>query len=90
MITTGADAAEVHPFELVTVNVCEPAARPVTVNVEDVPVWPPGLTVQFPAGNPSRITLPVAVEQVGCVMVPMPGAAGRGLTVTVVGADAAL
>ena len=86
-MTTGADAGDVHPFELVTVNVCEPAARPVTVTVEVEPVIPPGLTVQFPAGSPPRTTLPVETVQVGWVIVPIVGADGRGLTVTAVTAD---
>ena len=40
------------------------------------PVIPPGLMVQFPDGNPLKTTLPVAVAQVGCVMVPTVGALG--------------
>lgn len=32
-------------------------------------------------GNPFNTTLPVAVSQVGCVIVPINGAAGSGLTV---------
>jgi len=86
-ITTGTDAAEMQPFELVTVNVREPAARPVTVKVGVEPVMLPGLTVQFPAGSPSKTTLPVETVQVGCVIVPIVGAVGSGLTVTVVVAD---
>ena len=35
----------------------------------------PGLIVQLPAGKPLNATLPVAVEQVGCVIVPTVGAA---------------
>lgn len=89
-MTTGAEATEVHPFELVTVNVREPAASPVTVTVEVEPVMLPGLTVQLPAGSPPRTTLPVETVQVGCVMVPIVGADGRGLTVTAVVADCAL
>ena len=69
LITTGADAAEVHPFELVTVNVCEPAGRPVTVYVVPEPAIsvPPVLRVrvQLPdAGRPLSATLPVDTEQV--------------------------
>jgi len=41
------------------------------------PVMAPGLIVQFPAGKPLNITLPVAKAQVGCVMVPTMGAAGE-------------
>jgi hypothetical protein len=90
LMTTGADAAEVHPVELVTVNVCEPATSPVTVTVEVDPVILPGLTVQLPAGRPPRTTLPVETVHVGWVMVPIVGAEGRGLTVTAVTADCAL
>ena len=36
----------------------------------------PGLIVQFPDGKPLNTTLAVAVEQVGCVMVPTIGATG--------------
>lgn len=86
-MTTGADSPEVHPLELVTVNVCEPAVRPATVTVEVEPVMPPGLTVQLPAGSPPRTTLPVCTAQVGWVMVPIEGGEGSGLTVTVVAAD---
>ena len=32
--------------------------------------------VQFPAGNPVSMTLPVGSAQVGCVIVPAAGAAG--------------
>jgi hypothetical protein len=34
----------------------------------------PGFIVQLPAGKPLNITLPVAVAQVGCVIVPTVGA----------------
>ncbi len=87
LMTTGAEAADVHPFELVTVNVYVPAARPVTVTVAVEPVILPGLTVQLPEGSPPRTTLPVELVQVGWVIVPIVGADGRGLTVTVVVAD---
>ena len=40
------------------------------------PVMAPGFMVQFPAGKPLNITLPVAKIQVGCVMVPTIGAVG--------------
>ena len=40
--------------------------------------------VQVPAaGRPLRTTLPVATEQVGWVMVPIAGANGTGLMVTI-------
>ena len=37
---------------------------------------PPGLIVQVPEGKPLNTTLPVAVEQVGCVRVPTTGVDG--------------
>jgi hypothetical protein len=89
-MTTGADANEVQPVELVTVNVCEPATNPVTITVGVEPVMLPGLTVQFPAGNPPSTTLPVEIVQVGWVIVPTVGAVGSVLTVTAVVADCAL
>ena len=41
-----------------------------------LPVIPPGLMVQLPDGNPLNTTLPVAVAQVGCVIVPTVGVLG--------------
>ncbi|CAM3695347.1 hypothetical protein FLGE108171_10920 [Flavobacterium gelidilacus] len=47
--------------------------------------------VQLPDGNPLNTTLPVAVAQVGCVMVPTVGALGvAGCALTVLGAEAAV
>ena len=49
-----------------------------------VPLIAPGLMVHVPVGRPLKITLPVAVEQVGWLMVPVVGAEGApvaGLTV---------
>ena len=43
-----------------------------------LPVIPPGLIVQFPAGNPFNTTDPVATVQVGWVIVPTVGAVGVG------------
>ena len=40
------------------------------------PVIPPGLMVQLPDGKPPNVTLPVAVEQVGCVVELIVGADG--------------
>ena len=43
------------------------------------------MIVQFPDGRPLNTTLPVATVQVGCVIVPTPGAngvAGCGLITT--------
>ena len=54
-------------------------AKPETVAVVPVPVLltAPGfrVSVQFPEGKPLRGTLPVAVVQVGWIMVPIMGAA---------------
>jgi hypothetical protein len=75
-----------QPAELVTVKVYVPVARSVTVSVAPVPdvVIFPGfrVTIQLPAGNPLKTTLPVATEQVGCVGTPATGAAGVGEIVT--------
>jgi len=59
-------------------------ANPVIIVVAVDPVIPPGLMVQFPAGNPLSATLPVATEQVGCVMVPTTGADGGAGTALIV------
>ena len=40
------------------------------------PAIAPGLIIQFPEGRPVNTTLPFATAQVGCVIVPMVGAAG--------------
>jgi hypothetical protein len=89
LILTLADAEEVHPTEFVTVKVRVPAARPDMVMFEPVPAVAPGLTVQFPTGKPSNITLPVAIEQVGCVTIPTVGADGvTGCELIVTFADA--
>ena len=53
-----------------------PVANPVMVVLLPLPVIPPGLIVQLPAGRPLSTTLPVAVVQVGWVMVPTIGAVG--------------
>ena len=54
-----------------------PVANPVSVVVVPVPVTAPGFIVQVPvAGKPDKATLPVAVAQVGWVIVPTAGAAG--------------
>lgn len=41
-----------------------------------VPAMAPGLIIQFPNGKSDNITLPVATEQVGCVIIPTVGADG--------------
>ena len=75
-MTTLADAGEVHPAALVTVKLYVPVAKSDIVVVAPVPAIAPGLIVQFPAGNPPRITLPVARAHVGWVIVPTVGAVG--------------
>ena len=59
------------------------------VLVAPLPEIVPGLIVQVPAGKPVSTTLPVAVVQVGCVMVPIAGATGvRGCALITILADA--
>ena len=81
-ITATAELAEVHPEASETVKLWEPGLRPVTVKLFPVPdcAMEPGKrrSVQLPAGNPFSFTLPVAITQVGCVMVPSCGAPGAG------------
>ena len=76
LITTLADAGEVHPAAVVTVKLYVPVVRPEIVVLVPVPEIDPGLMVQFPAGKPLNITLPVGRAHVGCVIVPTVGAAG--------------
>jgi hypothetical protein len=78
LITIFAEAADVQPTELVTVKLYVFGDNPVIVFVVPEPVIEPGLIVQLPEGRLFNTTLPVATEQVGCVMVPTPGAAGVG------------
>ena len=87
LITTFAEAGEIHPAEFVTVKVYVPAARAgiVILVPEPVVVTLPGLRVivQVPeAGSPFRTTLPVATEQVGWVILPGTGADAIGEIVT--------
>jgi len=53
-----------------------PVASPEMVVLVVLPAIAPGLSVQLPEGNPVNTTLPVASEQVGCVIVPTTGADG--------------
>lgn len=81
MIIIFPDAAEAHPDSGVTVKVYVPAASPVIVELVPVPVAdiPPGLLVKVhvPAeGRPVKVTLPVATEHVGWMIVPATGGAG--------------
>ena len=66
-----------QPAASVTVKLYLPEINPdIVVFVAD-PVIAPGLMVHVPVGRPLKITLPVAVEQVGWVMVPTDGAEGE-------------
>ena len=90
MITTLPDGEDVHPEASVTVKLDAPGVRPVIVLLVPAPLIAPGLIVQAPAGSPLSTILPVAVEQVGWVIVPTvgaDGAPGAGLTVKVVAAE---
>ena len=89
-IMTADEATEAHPSVVVTVKLYVPASRFTTVKLAPVPAIDPGLIVQLPEGKPINITLPVATVQVGGVIVPTIGAAGKSLTVTTVAADGAL
>jgi len=82
LITTLADARDVHPIEFVTVKLRVPAARPDMVVLAPVPAIAPGLIVQLPVGNPLNSTLPVEIEQVGWVVVPTMGADGVAAIIT--------
>ena len=76
LITTLAEAAEVHPAASVTVKLYVAAASPGIVVLAPVPETAPGFMVQLPAGNPLNITLPVGTAHVGWVMVPTIGVVG--------------
>jgi len=58
------------------------------VTEEVLPVIFPGLMAQFPAGNPVKLTDPVATAQVGCEIKSTTGVAGAtGCVLIVTGAD---
>jgi hypothetical protein len=76
LITTLAEAVEVHPTELVTVKLKVPETSPEIVVLVVEPVTLPGLIVQLPEGKPLKTTDPVARAQVGWVIVPTVGAEG--------------
>ena len=86
LITTSADADEVHPAALVTVKLYVAlAVKPDIVVLVVEHAMAPGLIVQLPDGKPLNTTLPVDVEQVGCVIAPpaiAAGAAGTSVTVS--------
>jgi hypothetical protein len=90
VITTLPVGGEIQPEAFATVKVYVPSARAETVVLVPVPVEviPPGLRVIVHVpdeGKPPNVTLPVATEQVGCVIVPtvgVVGVAGCGLMTT--------
>jgi hypothetical protein len=53
-----------------------PENNPDMVILAVFPDKAPGLRVQFPAGKPFKVTLPVETEQVGCTIELIAGAAG--------------
>lgn len=75
-ITIFEEDADVQPAELVTVKLYIPGTSPEMVFEAVLPVIPPGLIVQLPAGSPERSTLPVGVVHVGCTGTPGTGAEG--------------
>ena len=50
------------------------------------PVIAPGSIVQFPAGKPLKITLPVLTVHVGCVITPITGAVGVAAVIVMLAA----
>lgn len=83
-ITAFVETADTQPDEFVTVKVyvifsAKPLKLPVVTGPEPEIVDPPGaaVTVHVPEfGKPLKSTLPVAIEQVGCVIAPTTGAEG--------------
>lgn len=67
---------EVHPAAFVTEKEYEPGVKPEIVAVAPVPAIFPGLSTQFPEGNPPSVLLPVATEQVGCILLTNVGVEG--------------
>jgi hypothetical protein len=77
LITTSLEGSEVQPSPSVTVKLCVPGAKLLTVVLVPDPAIPPGLIVQLPEeGKPFNTTLPVETAHVGCVIVPIVGALG--------------
>ena len=76
MITTLVVATEVQPLALATVKLYVPGFKPLMVVVAPEPATLPGLIVQLPEGKALSTTLPVAVAQVGWVIVPTVGVVG--------------
>ena len=78
MITL-AEAGDIQPPALVTVNVWVPVDNPVTCVLVTFPVVVPPddfVSVQVPDGSPERVTVPVGDLQIGCTIAPTTGAAG--------------
>ena len=59
-----------------------PVFKPGIITLAVLPLIPPGLMVQFPAGKLLNKTLPVATVQVGCVIVPTTGDDGITAVIT--------
>jgi hypothetical protein len=82
-IITLPDLGEVHPDELVTVNVYVPIFKfeIIALVPEPVVVTPPGerVSVQDPEeGSPESVTLPVNAIHPGRTILPVTGAVGTG------------
>ena len=70
MVALVSDNTEVHPSEFVTVKLYVPADKPVKVAIVPLPVmvvlFVVSVIIQVPViGKPLKLTLPVAIEQVG-------------------------
>ena len=94
MITTLADEPDEQPPAFLIANVYVPGNKSETVVLIPVPCVSiaPGflISVHVPdEGNPLNMTLPVDIEQSGCVLVPITGAPGLAFTVRVYVAEAA-
>ena len=81
LMTILAEAKEVHPAALVTVQLYVPGGSPVIFELIPVPekVVPPGFLVKVHvpvAGNPLNMTLPVSTEQEGCEIATTTGTDG--------------
>ena len=76
LMTTFAEAAEIHPEALVTVKLYVFADKPDIVLLVVFPAIEPGFIVQLPEGSPLSTTLPVGTAHVGCVIEPTTGAVG--------------
>jgi hypothetical protein len=81
-IVTLDEFEDIHPLASVTVKVYIPEFNPemvVLIPVEVKFTFPGNLViVQLPEGNPLNVTLPVATEQVGCIIMPTIGAVTDG------------